>query len=348
MTVRTRALRPVAEPVGPAGRRAELASMLGDGPCRLGLLQGATPLHPAPRLSDRLRAEIYLKRDDLTGMGFGGNKLRALDYVIADALRDGYDSIVTGAGPQSNWTMLAALTALRYGLEPHIISYGKDRRPSGNLLLHQRLGVSVRFTGDPDKVSVDAEIAATAGRLRAAGRHPYVIPRGGATPLGALGYVRASLELAWQLDELGIDPAQLWLATGSCGTQAGLVAGQGLLGAGYDVVGVTVSRPEAECRQRVSALASSAAGLLNGDAGKSPVIVRDGWIGPGYGIPSAPGNAAIDLLARTEGIFLDPVFGAKAMAALIDGCRSGEITGPVVFLVTGGGPTLFASENAPA
>jgi D-cysteine desulfhydrase len=244
--------------------------------------------------------------------------------------------------------MLAALTALRYGLEPHIISYGPDRPPSGNLVLHQRLGVSVRFTGDPDKVSVDAEIAATAGRLRAAGRHPYVIPRGGATPLGALGYVRASLELAWQLDELGIDPAQLWLATGSCGTQAGLVAGQGLLGAGYDVVGVTVSRPEAECRQRVSALASSAAGLLNGDAGKSPVIVRDGWIGPGYGIPSAPGNAAIDLLARTEGIFLDPVFGAKAMAALIDGCRSGQITGPVVFLVTGGGPTLFASESAPA
>ena len=245
--------------------------MLGDGPCRLGLLQGATPLHPAPRLSDRLRVEIYFKRDDLTGMGFGGNKLRALDYVIADALRHGYDSIVTGAGPQSNWTMLAALTALRYGLEPHIISYGQARPPSGNLLLHRRLGVSVRFTGDPDKASVDAEIAATADRLRAAGRHPYVIPRGGATSLGALGYVRASLELAWQLDELGIDPAQLWLATGSCGTQAGLVAGHGLLGARYDVVGVTVSRPEAECRQRISALASGAAGLLGSMPGDPPV-----------------------------------------------------------------------------
>jgi D-cysteine desulfhydrase len=348
MTMRARALRPVVDPAGPAGRREELASMLGNGPCRLGLLQEATPLHPAPRLSDRLRAEIYLKRDDLVGMGFGGNKVRALDYVIADALRDGYDSIVTGAGPQSNWSMLAALTALRYGLEPHIISYGPDRPPSGNLVLHQRLGVSVRFTGEPDKVSVDAEIAVTAGRLRAAGRHPYVIPRGGATSLGALGYVRASLELAWQLDELGIDPAQLWLATGSCGTQAGLVAGKGLLGAGYDVVGVTVSRPEAECRQRVSTLVSDAAGLLKGDVGEPPVIVRDGWVGPGYGTPSAPGNAAIDLLARTEGIFLDPVFGAKAMAALIDGCRSGQITGPVVFLVTGGGPTLFASENTPA
>ena len=347
MTVRTGALRSVAEPAGPAGRRDELASLLGAGPCRLGLLQGATPLHPAPRLSDRLRAEIYLKRDDLTGMGFGGNKLRALDYVIADALRDGYDSIVTGAGPQSNWTMLAALTALRYGLEPHIISYGQDQPPSGNLLLHRRLGVSVRFTGDPDKVSVDSEIAATADRLRAAGRHPYVIPRGGATSLGALGYVRASLELAWQLDELGIDPAQLWLATGSCGTQAGLVAGRALLGARYDVVGVTVSRPEAECRQRVSVLASGAAGCSRAMPERHRSIVRDGWIGPGYGIASAPGNAAIDLLARTEGIFLDPVFGAKAMAALIDGCRSGEVTGPVVFLVTGGGPSLFASENTP-
>ena len=328
-------------------RRDQLAAMLGGGPCRLGLLQGPTPLHPAPRLSDRLRVEILFKRDDLTGVGFGGNKLRALDYVIADALRHGYDSIVTGAGPQSNWTMLAALTAVRYGLEPHIISYGQARQPSGNLLLHQRLGVSVQFTGEPDKASVDAAIASTADRLRATGRHPYVIPRGGATPLGALGYVRASLELAWQLDEIGVEPAQVWLATGSCGTQAGLVAGHALLEARPDIVGVTVSRPESECRQRISALAAGAAALLGVDADRHRVIVRDGWIGPGYGIGSEPGDAAIDLLARTEGVFLDPVFGAKAMAALIDGCRSGEIAGPVVFMVTGGGPTLFASENLP-
>lgn len=319
----------------------DLAALLDAGPPRVELIPGRTPLVMAPRLSDRLGIEILFKRDDLTGLAFGGNKLRALEYLVADAVESGCDSLVTGAGPQSNWSMLAGLTALRSGLTPHLISYGDPRPAAGNLLLSARLGVEVQFTGSPEKASVDAAIEATAERLRAAGRRPFVIPRGGATALGAIGYVRAWREMSWQWDDLGVRPAAVWVATGSCGTQAGLVAGRALSGIGPEVVGVTVSRPGVECRQRVLALARGAAGLLSAAAVEPPVRVLEGWIGPGYGMPSVAGEAAVDLVARSEGVFLDPVFGAKAMAALIAGCRAGEVRGPAVFVVTGGGPTLF-------
>ncbi len=168
------------------------------------------------------------------------------------------------------------------------------------------------------------------------------MPRGGATPLGALGYVQASLELGTQLAALDEPPAGLWLATGSCGTQAGLVAGAALTAAPYQVVGVTVSRPVAEAAGRVRELAAGAAALAGIGAGLPGPDVRGGWIGPGYGVPSTAGQAAARLVAATEGVFLDPVFGAKAMAALIAGCRAGQVHGPQVFLVSGGAPTLFA------
>jgi len=314
-----------------------------DGLPRVNLVLAPTPLHPAPRLSRELGVEILLKRDDLTGAGLGGNKLRGLEFLIADALARGCDSLVTGAGPQSNWTMLAALACLRYGIEPHIVCYGSTpQRDEGNLRLHRWLGVDVRFTGVADRSSVDAGIAAASDRLRAAGRRPYPVPRGGATPLGALGYLRASRELAAQLAAGGRPPAALWLATGSGGTHAGLVAGAAGTGAACQVVGVTVSRPAAECRSRVRELAAAAAELGGVDGVLGEPEVRDGWIGPGYGIPSPVGQDAARLVAVTEGVFLDPVYTAKAMAALIAECRAGRVRGPVISLVTGGAPTLFA------
>lgn len=316
------------------------------------LVLAPTPLHLAPRLSRELSVPVLLKRDDLAGAGLGGNKLRGLEFLIADALAQGCDSLVTGAGPQSNWTMLAALACLRYGIEPHVVCYGtgvpheaspsQANRPEGNMRLHRWLGVDVRFTGQPERSSVDAGIEAVTAELRAAGRRPYPVPRGGATPLGALGYVRASAELAAQLAGLDEPPAGLWLATGSCGTQAGLVAGAALTAASYQVVGVTVSRPAGEAAVRVRELAAAAAALAGTSAELPAPDVRDGWIGPGYGVPSAAGQAAARLVATTEGVFLDPVFGAKAMAALIAGCRAGRVHGPQVFLVSGGAPTLFA------
>ena len=329
-----------------AGRPGGLASRP-----RVDLVVGPTPLHPAPRLSRELGVPLLFKRDDLTGRGLGGNKLRGLEYILADALGQGCDSLVTGAGPQSNWTMLAALSCLRSQIEPHIVCYGTDAASEGNMRLHRWLGVDVRFTGSPDRSSVDAGIEAAGAELRAAGRRPYLVPRGGATPLGALGYVRASTELAAQLATLGEPPAGLWLATGSCGTQAGLQAGAALTGAPYRVRGVTVSRPVPECLDRVRALAADAAALATGEgtAGAGAAIgepeVLGGWIGPGYGVPSAEGQAAARLVAQAEGVFLDPAFGAKAMAALIAECRAGRDRGSQIFLVSGGAPTLFAGAG---
>jgi D-cysteine desulfhydrase len=361
---------------------------------RVELVTGPTPLHPAPRLSAELGVRVLFKRDDLTGAGLGGNKLRGLEYIVADARRQACDCLVTGAGPQSNWTMLAALSCLRYGIEPHVVCYGTGAADEGNMRLHRWLGTSVRFTGSDERASVDAGIEAAGAELRAAGRRPYLVPRGGATPLGALGYIRASIELAAQFagrDEAGVPggasgageppatqlggrdevPARLWLATGSCGTQAGLVAGVALTRAGYRVTGVSVSRPVVECCERVATLAASAAALAAGGGVASaggdgaapggdgaapgggaggveiqPPEVVDGWIGPGYGVASAEGEAAARLVARLEGVFLDPVFGAKAMAALIAACRSGAVTDTQVFLVSGGAPTLFTSKAA--
>jgi D-cysteine desulfhydrase len=312
---------------------------------RVSLVLEPTPLHRAERLSGELGVPVLLKRDDLAGTGLGGNKLRGLEYLIADALGQGCDCLVTGAGPQSNWTMLAALACVRHQIEPHVVCYGSSAADEGNMRLHRWLGVDVRFTGDPGRSSVDAGIEAVTAELRAAGRRPYPVPRGGATSLGALGYVRASVELAAQLEALGERPSGLWLATGSCGTQAGLVAGAALTGAPYEVVGVTVSRPVAECRERVRVLAAGAAALGGIAAGPAGPAVRGGWIGPGYGAASAEGERAARMVAAAEGIFLDPVFGAKAMAALIAECRAGHVRGTQVFLVSGGAPTLFAGSR---
>ena len=315
---------------------------------RVPLVLGPTPLHAAPRLSAELGVPVLLKRDDLAGVGLGGNKLRGLEYILADLRGRGCDSLVTGAGPQSNWTMLAALSCLRYQIEPHVVCYGEpgepggQAEPQGNMRLHRWLGVDIRFTGDKDRASVDPGIEAVTAELRGKGRRPYPVPRGGATPLGALGYVRASAELSAQLDAAGERPQAVWTATGSCGTQAGLLAGAAMTAAPYDVVGVSVSRPAAEASARVRELAAGALAKAGIDAALPEATVLDGWIGPGYGLPSEEGQAAATMVAKTEGVFLDPTFGAKAMAALIAQCRAGRAHGTQVFLVTGGAPTLFA------
>jgi D-cysteine desulfhydrase len=315
---------------------------------RVPLVLGPTPLHPAPRLSAELGVPVLFKRDDLAGVGLGGSKLRGLEYILADVRAHGCDALVTGAGPQSNWTLLAALACLRYQVVPHVVCYGSGAADEGNLLLHRRLGTDIRFTGSPDRASVDAGIAALTAELRAAGHRPYPVPRGGATPLGALGYLRASAEMTAQLADRGERPAALWLATGSCATQAGLLAGAAMTAAGagacWQVTGVTVSRPAEEAVGRVRTLAAAAAALAGLDVPLAEPDVRDGWIGPGYGVPSGAGQEAARLVAVTEGVFLDPVFGAKAMAALIAACRAGQAHGSQIFLVSGGAPTLFAGK----
>lgn len=318
-----------------------MSGLLGVPRVRLGTLP--TPLHPAPRLSEAAGTEIWFKRDDLTGLGLGGNKVRGLEYLLADAERQGCDVLVTGGGPQSNWAMLAALAARTRGLDAVLVTFGDPPTgpPAGNHALAVLAGAELRFTHDADRSSVDRGVDAACEALRAQGRRPYGVHRGGATGVGALGYVAAGLELADQLQRTGFRPRQLWLATGSCGTQAGLVAAREWLRPGYDVVGVTVSRPADEVRDRVARIAGEAAAICGTPVPHDVPRVVDGFLGPAKGRRSPDGDAAAALVARTEGVFLDPVFAAKAMAGLLAACRDGAAAGPVVFLVSGGAPTLF-------
>jgi D-cysteine desulfhydrase len=311
---------------------------------RLALLP--TPLQPAPRLSAAIGVEVWFKRDDLTGLGLGGNKVRPLEFLLGEALARHCDVLVTGSGAQSNWSMLAALAARRCGLDSVVCFYGtQPPEARGNLLLQGFTGADLRWTGDASRASVDLMIEQVADELRSAGRTPLVVPRGGATARGSLGYLAAAAEIADQAADAGLINPTLWLGTGSCGTQGGLVAG---VAAGFipRVVGVTVSRPADECRERVFDLARGAADLARTPAPDATMVtVIDGFIGPGYGYASHDGAAAADLVARTEGIFLDPPFCAKAMAALMSSARAGEIDSPVILLVSGGGPTLFVQDG---
>jgi D-cysteine desulfhydrase len=324
--------------VGPGGG---VSGLLGQARVRLGAFP--TPLLAVPRLSAELGVEVWFKRDDMTGLGLGGNKVRGLEFLIADAERSGCDHLVTGGGPGSNWAMLAALAARTRGMDTTLVCYGDPVPPVGNMALAASVGTEIRFTGDADRASVDTGVAAVADELRASGRRPYPLGRGGANAVGALGYVAASQELAVQLLAEGLDPAQVWLATGSCGTQAGLFAGLEWQCPGLEVVGVTVSRPVEECVQRVGGLAREVADRIGIAPPAREPTVLGGHIGPGYGYRSAEGDAATELVARTAGVFLDPVFAAKAMAALCAAARGGEVPGPVIFLVTGGAPTLFTT-----
>ena len=317
---------------------------------RVGLAVLPTPLQPVPRLSAELGVEVWVKRDDMTGLGLGGNKARKLELLAGEALARGCDMLVTGGGPTSNHAQLTAAAAARLGLECLLVMYGKEPEPGAepfNLWLARQMGASAVFTSDDDRESVDREISARLAELEAAGRRPFGIPRGGASPLGSAGYVEAAFELRDQLEERGVRAARVFLATGSCGTQAGLLLGSLLAQATWEVAGVTVSRPAGECRARISDLAAACARLLGVEPaeGISRPTVLEGFLGPGYGRPSQAGREAAALAARTEGLALDQTYTAKAMAALREEVRQGRLRGPVVFLHTGGTGGLLGSRT---
>jgi 1-aminocyclopropane-1-carboxylate deaminase/D-cysteine desulfhydrase-like pyridoxal-dependent ACC family enzyme len=307
-----------------------------------------TPLTAAPELARTMGLrELWFKRDELIGFGFGGNKVRGLELMLADARGKSADVIVTGAGPQSNHVRATAAAAAYAGMDAVAIYWGDaPRSVQGNLKLTQCLGAQTRFTGDPDRESVDTLIDDVAVALRKSGRRPYAIPRGGACALGVLGHVLAARELHRQCASFGWMPDLVLLAVGSGGTLAGWLLGTALLKAPWRVEGVTVSRPAADVRSRVVQLAASAAMLLSLPPmlDRCSVVVHDGFIGDGYGIPTGPGNDAVRLAARTQGLFLDPVYTGKAFACLRTLAAKGHCgdRGPVVFIHTGGEPALFA------
>lgn len=289
---------------------------------------------------------LLIKRDDLTGLAFGGNKVRKLEFLLADALARQATVVVTGGAAQSNHARATAAAARQAGLAAVLVLEAPTDRPAvqGNLLLDRLMGAETRIV--PDGTEMDTAMAAVAEELSARGERPYVIPVGGSNAIGVMGYVAASLELAEQLAAAGETPGRLYYANGSRGTQAGLVLGAKVARAAYAVIGIAVSGGEAWKRPKAMRIANEAADRLGvaERVTEDDLVNDDGYVGPGYGALTDGCAEAIALLARTEGIFLDPVYSGKAMAGLIDHVRAGKLAPDetVIFLHTGGTPALFA------
>ncbi len=320
---------------------------------RLDLVGAATPLQKLDRLSGMLGRDIYIKRDDTTPLAFGGNKLRKLEFLAADALRQGADTLVTAGAIQSNHVRQTAALAARLGLRCSALlenptgTADSDYLHSGNRLLLDLFDAQAEPVTSLD--NADAQLQALAERLRSEGHKPYVIPIGGSNPLGALGYVRAGLELAQQAEAMGLAFSAVVLASGSAGTHGGLALALAHAMPGTPVVGVTVSRSVAAQTPKVAGLIEGTAALLDVEVPAGlKVELWDEYFAPRYGEPNQAGLEAIRILAGTEGVLLDPVYTGKAMAGLLDGVARRRFTGdgPVLFLHTGGAPALFAYRNA--
>jgi L-cysteate sulfo-lyase len=304
-----------------------------------------TPIHELTRLSQALGGpRLLIKRDDLTGLAAGGNKVRKLEFLIADALAQGADTVITAGAVQSNHACQTAAAAARYGLGCILVlSPMAPASTTGNLLLDRLFGARVRWTGDRDGYALMQEVAA---EERAAGRKPYVIPVGGSNAIGATGYYYAMDELVRQCLERGLHIDHMVLASGSAGTQAGLVVGAHALHVKSEIVGISVSRPAAELGEAISVLAQRTAAHLNLRLTIDPatIIVDDGYLGEGYGVLGEAEREAIQIVARHEGLLLDPVYTGRAMAGLIARIRQGQYRQgeTVLFWHTGGMPALFA------
>ena len=317
---------------------------------RIRITHAPTPLEPMPRLTEALGGPtLWIKRDDCTGLASGGNKTRKLEYLMAEALQQGADTVITQGATQSNHARQTIAIAAKLGLQSHILLEDRtgytdeDYTRSGNVFLDHLMGAHVSTV--PADTPMDAAMAELARKLRDDGRKPYVIPGGGSNPVGALGYVTCALELAEQANNMGLSIDHLVHATGSAGTQAGLLAG--LEGARTQIpvlgIGVRASRPAQEAR--VYDLACQTAELLgiSGAVARERVVANCDYVGPGYGKPTEGMIEAVQMLARTEGILLDPVYSGKGMAGLIDLIRKGQFERGqnIVFLHTGGAVALY-------
>jgi len=297
-------------------------------PARFPLAVLPTPLVHAPRLSAALERDVWIKRDDLTGFALGGNKVRALEVLMADALDRQCDQVVGCGGPGSNLCSALAAAAATAGLACTLILHGSEPALAHpNLAMMRAFGARIRFTGDPDRSTTPEHAALAADRLSSRGCHPYIVPRGAASGLGAAAYALAAEELARQLT---FPPAHLVAAVGSGGTLAGLLAGWGTCGLPGTLVGVAVSRPLDETRREVVRLSREAASAV-GAAAPDPDRLRllDG-LGAGFGRADRTTCDAARLALRTEGIMADTTYVARAVAAL------GSLGGPVVLWHTGG------------
>jgi L-cysteate sulfo-lyase len=313
-----------------------------------------TPLEAMPNLTKMLGGpNLYIKRDDCTGLASGGNKTRKLEFLMADALAKGADTVITQGAIQSNHARQTAAAAAKLGMKCRILLENRtgseklDYCNSGNVLMDHILGAPTQvYAGGTD---MNAAMAKVADEISATGGKPYIIVGGGSNAIGALGYVNCAVELVAQANDMGLRIDHLVHATGSAGTQAGLVAG--LEGSRSQIpvlgIGVRAARPLQE--ENVYKLACATADLLgiSGVVARDKVVANTDYVGPGYGMPTDAMIEAINLTARHEGIFLDPVYSGKGMAGLIDLVRKGHFskTDNVVFLHTGGSVAIFGYNN---
>lgn len=303
-----------------------------------------TPVEPIARLAQSVRPgaedlRLLVKRDDAIPFGFGGNKIRKLRLVAARAIAEGADTLITTGGIQSNHARATASVAARMGLRCVLVANGTaPARPTANALLDRLLGAEIRYVDRREDRAPAMEAAAA--ELRARGRRPFVIPLGASTPLGAAAFALAIGELLEQQPA----PDLIIASTSSGGTQAGLVAGCVLHGIPTRVIGVSADDPAPAIESSIRGVLDGMEALLDapGALGSARIDVDDRFVGDGYGIPTPASAEAIELAARTEALFLDPTYTAKAMAGLLERLRSGDLTGTVLFWHTGGQVGLFA------
>ncbi len=315
---------------------------------------GPTPIERIPRFSEALGGpQVYVKRDDLLGLTGGGNKTRKLEFLVADALAQGCDTLITCGGIQSNHCRLTLAAAVKEGLncwlvlsEPSPGAYRRDA--NGNIFLYHLLGAD-RIKIVPDDVDWASELDAAAAEAVAAGRTPYVIPMGGSNAIGALGYVGCAAEIMGQCFDQGLPVDRIVVAGGSAGTVAGILLGLELLHFDVPATAISVLHPSGHLLADVERISADTAAYLGVDVQVRPdaITCYDDYIGSGYGQPTQAMVEAVKLLARTEGILLDPTYTGKAMAGLIDLARQGVIRPEenVLFLHTGGAPSLYAATH---
>jgi 1-aminocyclopropane-1-carboxylate deaminase/D-cysteine desulfhydrase-like pyridoxal-dependent ACC family enzyme len=315
---------------------------------RFRLLDGPSPLQRLARFAAALEGgsdvEIWIKREDLLPLAFGGNKLRNLEFLVGAALAEGADCLITSGRRWSNHCRLTAAAGARAGLEVHLVLTGPPLdEPGPNERLEYLLGARLHTTATGDRAERAAMVETLVASLRSGGRRPYVIDVGGSGVTGAIGQVLAGLEIAGQATVLGLSPEAIIVPTATGGTQAGLMVGHALAGAETAVVGVAVAHPAADVRPAVVRLAGELGGLAGLGAGWRPEVrVEDTRPVADYGRRDPAADEATALLARTEGILVDPIYTAKALAWLVAQVRDGAFAGrTVVFWHAGGTPGLF-------
>ncbi len=304
-----------------------------------------TPLHRLKNLSESIGVdELWIKRDDQTGISFGGNKTRKLEFVVGDAIANKCDTLVTVGGLQSNHCRQTAAVAAVTGMRCILLLAGEEPEEyTGNLLLDKMLGAEIKFFPDDAPLMLNQRLDEVMDTLIDFGLTPYAIPAGAAMPIGVVPYAVAMEELNTQLKEMQFFPERIIVAVGTGGTQAGLLLGAHMLDLDIEIVGITVLSPKEEVEERVQDLIERTIQKYELDSFKPKIIIDDNFMGKGYAILDDAVVSAIEMFAKMDGIFLDPVYTGKAGLALIRMALAGDIASdsPTLFYHTGGEPALF-------